>query len=136
MTYIRLDNIVNIMKHIHNTYDINISKYQNHELIHDMYNIRCEMFDKYEKQLNLSDKYNFISVDVYKSMTAEIEDYINNTNLLSDEQKDDICRYIHLQRKSMLDACRYMHLQRKSMLDACSYIHLQRKSMLDALKKS
>ena len=134
MTYIRLDNIVNIMKHIHNTYDINISKYQKHELIQDMYNIRCEMFDKYEKQLTLSDKYNYISVDVYKSMTAEIEDYINNTNLLSDEQKDDICRYIHLQRKSMLDACRYMHLQRKSMLDACSYIHLQRKSMLDALK--
>ena len=86
------------------------------------------MFDKYEKQLNIS--------DVYKSMTAEIEDYINNTNLLSDEQKDDICRYIYLQRKSMLDACRYMHLQRESMPDACSYIHLQRKSMLDALKKS
>ena len=136
MTYIRLDNIVNIMKHIHNTYDINISKYQKHELIQDIYNIRCEMFDKYEKQLNISDKYNYISVDVYKSMTAEIEDYINNTNLLSDEQKDDICRYIYLQRKSMLDACRYMHLQRESMPDACSYIHLQRKSMLDALKKS
>ena len=109
MTYIRLDNIVNIMKHIHNTYDLNISKYQKHELIQDKYNIRCEMFDKYEKQLTLSDKYNYISVDVYKSMTAEIEDYINNTNLLSDEQKDDICRYIHLHRKSMLDALKFCY---------------------------
>lgn len=106
MTYIKLDNIDNIIKHIYDACNTNINKYQKCDLCWDVCNMRHETFNKYDKQIHrhIDDVFDYIPLDVYKSMTTEIEDYINNTKLLADEQKDDICRYIHLQRKSILDA--------------------------------
>lgn len=106
MTYIKLDNIDDIIKHIYTTCNTNINKYQKCDLCWDVCNMRHTIFKKYDKQVHylVDNVFVYITIDVYKSMTTEIEDYINNSNLLSDEHKDDICRYIHLQRKSALDA--------------------------------
>jgi len=108
MTYIEFECIDIILRYLH-CYRDNISNQYIFIPCEPICNLQRKLYKTYEfytcttKPEPYSTGFYYITLNVYKSMTMEIEDFIINNKMLSDEQKDDICRFIYFERKCVLD---------------------------------